>query len=126
MEVLRLSKTAKDQLLTLKRRTGIQHWNVLCRWALCRSLAEASTPPDIPVPADSNVEMTWKVFSGEYGDLFVALMRDRCARDGVDTDAETVARFMRLHVHRGVGYMFGDSRVKSIDGLVALASPDLA
>ena len=47
LEHIRLSQTARDQLITLKRRTGIAHWNVLCRWAFCRSLAEPAPPPSI-------------------------------------------------------------------------------
>src|SRR4051812_18336932 len=100
METIRLSKSAKDQLLTLKRRTGIQHWNVLCRWALCRSLAEASSPPDVPIPSDSNVEMTWRVFAGEFGDVFLALVRHRCLAEGRAGDDESVSRQLRIHIHR--------------------------
>ena len=36
VEHIRLSKQAKNQLIKLKRVTGIEHWNVLCRWALVR------------------------------------------------------------------------------------------
>ena len=32
---VRLSNQAKEQLIRLKTRTGIQQWNILCRWALC-------------------------------------------------------------------------------------------
>jgi DNA sulfur modification protein DndE len=42
---IRLSEQAKNQLITLKRRTGVSQWNVLCRWAVCRSLAEPGRPP---------------------------------------------------------------------------------
>ena len=41
---VRLSTQAKEQLMRLKSRTGIQHWNVLCRWAFCLSLRQY-TPP---------------------------------------------------------------------------------
>ena len=51
IEHIRISRTARDQLITLKRRTGIMHWNVLCRWALCRSLAEPAPPPAIRLTA---------------------------------------------------------------------------
>ena len=44
VEHIRLSKQAKNQLIKLKRVTGIEHWNVLCRWALCVSLSEQSMP----------------------------------------------------------------------------------
>lgn len=44
VEHVRVSQQAKDHLVRLKRITGIKNWNVLCRWALCVSLAEESTP----------------------------------------------------------------------------------
>jgi DNA sulfur modification protein DndE len=120
-ETVRVSKQAKDQLLTLKRRTGIMHWNVLCRWALVRSLAEPSSPTRVPIPTDSNVEMTWKVFTGPYQELIAALLRQRCAEDQLAVDDDTVAEQFRLHLHRGIGYLYGDPEVDSIDGLAALA-----
>ena len=64
IEHIRLAQTARDQLVTLKRRTGIAHWNVLCRWALCRSLAEPAPPPAVKLVLDSSVEMTGKRGSG--------------------------------------------------------------
>ena len=39
---LRFSQVARDQLARLKRHTGIEHLNVLARWALCTSLSEES------------------------------------------------------------------------------------
>ena len=40
----KLSQPEKDRLIRIKAKTGIQNWNVLCRWALCWSLAEPSIP----------------------------------------------------------------------------------
>ena len=50
IEHIRLSRAARDQLVTLKRRTKIMHWNVLCRWAFCRPLAEDTPPPAARAP----------------------------------------------------------------------------
>ena len=121
LEHVRLSQTARDQLVTLKRRTKIEHWNVLCRWALCRSLAEPTVPPAIRLVTDSSVEMTWKVFAGSHGETLWALMRYRCHRDGPPLDEDTVANYLRLHLHRGIGYLIGDTRSSDIGGLVKLA-----
>ncbi|EAW6002190.1 DNA sulfur modification protein DndE, partial [Salmonella enterica subsp. enterica] len=67
IDSIRLSEKQKQQLITLKRKTGIENWNVLCRWALCISLAEPTIPPKENIPSDSNVEMTWRTFAGsEY------------------------------------------------------------
>lgn len=121
VEHIRLSQAARDQLITLKRRTQITHWNVLCRWAFCRSLAEPAPPPAARLPADSNVEMTWKVFAGAHGDELWALLRQRCHRDGLALDEDTLAAQFRLHLHRGIGYLVGDPRVTDIAGLAGLA-----
>lgn len=118
---IRLSQAARDQLVTLKRRTGIVHWNVLCRWALCRSLAEPTPPPAAKLNLDSNVEMTWRVFAGSHGDELWALLRYRCYQDGLELEDETLAQQFRLHLHRGIGYMVGDPRVSDVVGLASLA-----
>ena len=64
IDIIRLSEKQKQQLIVLKRRTGIENWNVLCRWALCLSLADPTEPPKEDIPTDSNVEMTWKTLTG--------------------------------------------------------------
>ncbi|MEQ8829869.1 MAG: DNA sulfur modification protein DndE [Alphaproteobacteria bacterium] len=121
VEHIRLSQQAKDQLVKLKRMTGIEHWNVLCRWAFCLSLSEQSIPPAAKIPADSNVEMSWKVFGGRYADLYMALLKERCVRDGLGTDPETLAQQFRLHLHRGISYLAANKSLRKIDDLVALA-----
>jgi DNA sulfur modification protein DndE len=124
IEHIRLSQTARDQLVTLKRRTGIAHWNVLCRWALCRSLAEPAPPPAVKLVLDSSVEMTWRVFAGDQGDVLWALVRFRCHIDGLELDEETLANQFRLHLHRGIGYLVGDPRVTNVTGLASVALLD--
>ncbi len=117
---IRLSQTAKDQLTKLKRNTKIDQWNILCRWAFCRSLAESSIPSPVPIPADSNVEMTWRVFGGEIADFLLIALKQRCHNDGLGTDRETLASQFRLHLHRGIGYLAGDPSIKKIEDLIAL------
>ncbi len=102
---IRLSQKAKDSLIKLKRTTGIQNWNVLCRWAFCMSLKEPSVPPAMDHPADSNVEMTWRIFAGGHGDLYWALLKQRCRKDGVELDDSNLHQQFRLHLHRGISYL---------------------
>lgn len=123
LDRIHLSQTAKDQLIKLKRTTKIDQWNILCRWAFCRSLAEPAIPTSVSIPADSNVEMTWRVFGGELSDILLIALKQRCYNDGLGTDRETLATQFRLHLHRGIGYLAGDSDIKKIENLIELALP---
>ncbi|MES1022364.1 DNA sulfur modification protein DndE [Gloeocapsa sp. BRSZ] len=121
LDRIHLSQTAKDQLTKLKRITKIDQWNILCRWGFCRSLAEPAIPSPVPIPADSNVEMTWRVFGGELSDILAIALKQRCHNDGLGTDKETLATQFRLHLHRGIGYLAGDPNIKKIEDLIELA-----
>jgi DNA sulfur modification protein DndE len=120
IERIRLSLTAKEQLTKLKRITKIENWNILCRWALCRSLCEPTLPSPVPIPSDSNVEMTWQVFGGAMCDLLLVALKQRCHNDDLGTDPETLATQFRLHLHRGIGYLAGDPNLKQIEDLMTL------
>jgi len=121
VERVRISQAAKDQLIKLKRITKIDQWNILCRWALCRSLAEPTPPSPVAISTDSNVEMTWQVFGGAIADSLAIALKQRCYRDGLPTDRETLATQFRLHLHRGIGYLAGDPTLRSIEHLVEKA-----
>ena len=120
---IRLSQTAKEQLTKLKRGTKIDQWNILCRWAFCRSLAEPTIPSPVPIPADSNVEMSWRVFGGDISDILLIALKQRCYNDGLSCDTEVLATQFRLHLHRGIGYLAGDPNIKKIEDLIAVAVP---
>jgi DNA sulfur modification protein DndE len=113
----KLSAQAKEQLIRLKTRTGIDNWNSLCRWAFCLSLREASPPTPIDVPADSNVEMTWQVFGGEHAELYLALLIERMRQDKAELNDRELSRQFRLHLHRGIGYLATPGYVQNIAGL---------
>lgn len=108
IETVRISSVGRDQLITLKRRTGLKHWNELGRWALCRSLAEPTRPPDVPISTDGGVEIEWRTFAGRAADLYLDLIRQRCVVDGLEPDEKTVQKQLLLHLHRGIGYLVGD------------------
>lgn len=120
VERVRLSQSAKEQLVKLKRITKIDQWNILCRWAFCRSLSEPTPPSPIPLKTDSNVEMNWKTFGGEIADILVIALKTRCYNDGLKLDPETLETQFHLHLHRGIAYLAGDPSIKSLESLVTL------
>lgn len=120
IENVRISEKARNQLITLKRRTGIQNWNVLCRWALCLSLKETTPPPFENVIADSSVEMTWRTFTGGLENLYMALVISRAKKDGISLDKVELNNYFKLHLHRGISYLNG-SDTEELNKLLKLA-----
>ncbi|QYF91075.1 DNA sulfur modification protein DndE [Arthrobacter sp. PAMC25284] len=101
LDFVRISQSGRDQLIRLKRHTGIQNWNVLCRWAFCLSLKDSNPPSLSPIVTDSNIEMTWKTFGGSHEEIYKGLIQVRAVQDGFESyDAALVA-----HVHRGLSIL---------------------
>lgn len=118
---IRLSQQSKDKLSRLKGKTGIKNWNTLCRWALCYSIKEGTIPTDIPIIADSSLEMSWYTFAGEYSELYDAIIYEWCDENGLGTDSDTLAKYFKLHLERGIAYLSGTNFIKNIDDLLELA-----
>lgn len=102
---VRLSSAAKQQLVTLKRRSGIEHYNVLCRHALCASLANASPVPDETHQYAGGIEIEWRVFAGEAEDTYLNLLVVRCLKDEGSASADGLKRTLTRHLHRGLSYL---------------------
>ena len=102
---VRVSKQSRDTLVTLKRRTGIEHWNVLCRWGFVTSLANPDKPAAAAYPPDSNLEMSWDVFAGEMSDAMLAVFALRAVRDGVKPPKTEMAAYFRSHLERGIAQL---------------------
>ena len=118
---VRLSQQSKEQLSRLKAKTGIKNWNILCRWALAYSLSEKTLPTDLPIVADSNLEMSWYTFGGEYYEIYEALIKAWCLQMHLPTDDETVSKYFRLNLERGIAHLCGTGFIKSTNALRRLA-----
>ena len=102
---VRVSEKAKLQLITIKKRTGIKNWNVICRWAFLLSLKDSSTPAPENIIADSNVEMTWKTFSGNHDALFQSLLLYRLQKNNIDINHENISKYFKIYLHRGISFL---------------------
>ena len=105
MERIRLSAAARNQLITLKRRTGIEHNNALCRHALCMSLANPSIPPDEEHGFAGGLEIDWRTFTGGQETLYTNLLRVRLVAEGRTVNEQTTHAALTRHVHRGLSYL---------------------
>jgi len=115
LDSVRISQSGRDQLIRLKRHTGIQNWNVLCRWGFCLSLKDNTPPSRSPIVTDSNIEMSWKTFGGAHEEIYKALIQVRAKKDGFETDGMALT----AHVHRGLNMLLAKD-IKAIEDLLAL------
>lgn len=60
-------------------------------------------------------------FGGDYYEIYEALVKAWCIRMGLDVDNETVAKYFRLNLERGIAHLCGTGFIKSIDDLLHLA-----
>ena len=117
LETVRINKKGREQLIRLKRITGIENWNVLCRWALCVSLEEDSIPPNAELSREIAVEINWRTFGGKAHGVYLALLKTRCKLDGKEVTDNNLAETLRIHLHRGLGYLYANKKVRSIEDL---------
>lgn len=61
-------------------------------------------PGGVDPLSDSNVEMDWTTFAGEYSEIYEAIIRQRCINDGLGDDEKTLAKYFRLHLNRGINH----------------------
>ncbi len=118
---IRISKEATARLSMIKGRTGLTP-NILCRIAFCLSLSEPSALPQIQYDEEGQ-EFNRHTLTGEFDSFFVALLKERMIKEGLDTDKDLLMQF-KGHLNRGVGMLF--SRVKHIGDLYALLPADVA
>jgi DNA sulfur modification protein DndE len=116
---IRLTAAAKNQLVALKRKTGIEHYNALCRHAFCISLANPSVPPKEGFNFNGGMDIDWRTFTGGHETLYLNLLLLRLHMDKLPADEATGRQMLAQHVHRGLSYM---SSRKEDDLLLAISA----
>ena len=114
---LRVCQDVSAKLSQLKGRTGLTP-NILCRIGFCLSLNDPSVPNPDDYPADSDREIDRHTLTGQWDQLFVALITERCRQDHLDLSEESLAIQFRAHVNRGVILLH--KRVRTINDLAVL------
>ena len=95
---MKLSNKSQNLLGRLKARTGLTP-NLLARFALCLSIKEKSAPDPNEYDSEGN-DLEPSILFGEYETLYVGLMKNRLAKDGIpESELSTMTR---CHINRGV------------------------
>lgn len=113
---LRLSKQASNMVRFLAGKTGLTP-NLLCRIGFCLSLNEPRVPNVDEYPEEDR-EFNRYTLLGEHDALFVALLNERCKKDGIDPSL--VEQHFKAHMNRGV--MLLQVRVRSIGDIADLVT----
>ena len=113
---LRVCQEVDQRLSQLKARTGLTP-NLLCRIGFCLSINDPVVPNPSDYPPDSQREINRFTLTGEWDDMFVALIRERCTHDNLELEQNLDDQF-RAHVNRGVLTLY--LKVKSLGDLAVL------
>ena len=114
---IRVSQRGKEALQRLKNRTGIENWNVLCRWAVSASLGMDTPPPRWIAQEESNIDMDWKTFAGDQADILSALIYQSAEKHG-ESKPEALSAFFRAHLERGINAI---QNVKKLSDIAQLS-----
>jgi DNA sulfur modification protein DndE len=107
---------SSDLLIKVKRNTGLEHWNEICRIALCRSLANPTIPPKLDKNCDSALDIEWKTFAGIYHQELMGLVYCRASKDKINVNQkEKVAEYFRRLMERGIASLL---HIKNLNSLV--------
>ena len=100
MTRLRVCQEVDARLSQLQAKVRLNP-NLLCRIGFCLSLNDPTVPDPAAYPPDGAREINRYTLTGEWDDYFVALLRERCAYDKLDLEADLEDQF-RAHINRGV------------------------
>ena len=116
---IRISKDATIRLRTLKGRTGLTP-NILARIALCYSLNNQKISNLVKVDEEGQ-EFNRYTLTGEYDNYFIALIKERCIKEGLNPDKEFMKQF-KLHLNNGIMSIY--SRINDLSDLPNLLKED--
>lgn len=131
---LRYSKQVRDQLIWLKRQTGLPHFHTLCRWAFCLSMADPSPARLVQVGGDAeeqrtgargsngqSFELPWDRFGQRESAVLAEVLERRALSEGLDTSREALQHLAQAHVQRGLSRLMAGKRIRSVAHLLKVA-----
>lgn len=105
VEHVRVSSKGKEILIKIKRRTGLEHWNEICRIALCRSLSNSNplSKNKSDKSGESSINMDWKVFAGPFQSEIASLIIYKAHKDKIDIGKkDELTNYIKEHIERGI------------------------
>ncbi len=120
LDTVRTTLGVKHTLNRLKQLTGIETWNVLCRWAFCLSIKQENLPREIEENLDG-LEIDYEVFVGKNKDIYTQLLINNLLKYKIEINKRNLSKYLYAHINRGVNIMYSN-KLKDISGLMALTN----
>ncbi|TVR64211.1 MAG: DNA sulfur modification protein DndE [Candidatus Competibacteraceae bacterium] len=115
IETVRVSTKGRETLIKIKKNTGLEHWNEVCRIALCLSLADPSIPQKPEKIGDRSIDMEWKTFVGSFHEEFAAVIALKGHKEGIDlSKKETLSEYLRSHLERGISRLKNTKNISTL------------
>ena len=118
LDPIRTTLGVKYTLNRLKQLTGIETWNVLCRWAFCLSIKQENLPREIEETLDG-VEIDYEVFVGKNKDIYTQLLINNLLKYKIEINKQNLSKYLYAHINRGVNILY-TNKMKNIDSLLNL------
>ena len=115
IETLRTTTNVKNLLTRIKGVTGIQYWNVICRWGLCLSIKQSTLPRIVEEKLDG-IEIDYDVFVGKNKIIYTQLLINDLQKHKIEITKENLYKYLYAHVNRGVSIIY-NYKMKSISDL---------
>lgn len=101
VDSIRLSQTDRERLIRIKRHTGIESWNVLCRWALLLGLNARKGEGAELEEGRGAVEIKWDTFAGTHSRILVLLI-EWCYHTSKGMKKVTLSQFVHGRLAHGI------------------------
>lgn len=102
IDAVRLTATEKDLLSRIKRKTAIESWNVLCRWALAVGLSGSLKHLTKSQEKRDAVEIRWDTFAGRWSELISANIRVAHRKYSDLDQAISLGDFFQMVLAKGI------------------------
>ncbi|WP_445665121.1 DNA sulfur modification protein DndE [Fodinibius sp. AD559] len=112
---IHFTEEASQQLGMLKGKTGLTP-NILARIGFSLSLNDPSIPDPENFPPDGDRIIEKQVLFGEWEDLILSLLKERCKEDSIKE--EEWSEYLKAHFNRGA--LLLNKRVKKIEDIARL------
>lgn len=101
VDTIRLSQIDRDRLIRMKRLTGIESWNVICRWALLLGLDARKGEVDEDEHGRGALEIKWDTFAGSHSRLFIHLI-NWCYHEARGPKKGSLSQFVHGRLAHGI------------------------